>query len=131
MSDPTVCLFADCDRTVFTRKMCNWHYRHVQAGDIDLNASRPPLMAGGSWLVDAACRDVDPELFHPLTEDPDSPQVKRARAVCSGCSVVRPCLAWALENQPDGIAGGLTSQERRRIRATAISAAVPQEASAR
>lgn len=63
----------------------------------------------------AACRSVDPEIFFPAAEAGEefARQVGIAKAVCAGCPVRAQCLSWALEHQPDGIAGGLTEQERR------------------
>lgn len=63
----------------------------------------------------AACRSVDPEVFFPVAEaGPElARQVGIAKAVCAGCPVRSECLTWALAHQPDGIAGGLTEQERR------------------
>lgn len=75
-------------------------------------------MADTNWRGQAACREVDPELFFP--EPSDEPlvrkQVAAAKAVCRGCPVRDRCLADALLRLPHGIAGGLTEQERRRVR---------------
>ena len=38
-----------------------------------------------------------------------------AKAVCAGCPVRAECLDEALARIPDGIAGGLTPAERRRL----------------
>jgi len=66
----------------------------------------------------AECRDADPELFFPTAESGPvfEAQVAAAKAVCAGCPVRAECLEWALEVLPDGIAGGMTPQERRRER---------------
>ena len=63
----------------------------------------------------AACRSVGPEIFFPTAEAGAefARQVGIAKAVCAGCPVRAQCLSWALEHQPDGIAGGATEQERR------------------
>ena len=75
-------------------------------------------MADSNWRDRAACRGVDPELFFP--ESSDEPlvrgQVAAAKAVCRVCPVRDRCLADALLRLPHGIAGGLTGQERRRVR---------------
>lgn len=70
------------------------------------------------WRHRAACRDEDPELFFPVSEvGPGAEQVARAKAVCARCPVRAECLEYALENGLDhGIFGGLTEQERRRLR---------------
>jgi Transcription factor WhiB len=70
------------------------------------------------WRSSAACRELSGELFFPTaTEGPTyQAQVALAKAVCAGCSVRVACLDEALGRIPDGIAGGLTPEERRRIR---------------
>jgi WhiB family transcriptional regulator, redox-sensing transcriptional regulator len=66
-----------------------------------------------SWRDDAACTDVDPELFYPeVGESPDP-----ALATCAGCPVRTICLELALTNyEGEGIWGGTTPFQRRRIR---------------
>ncbi len=72
------------------------------------------------WTGSAACRQpgVDPEWFFPIGEaGPALREVARAKAVCARCPVARECLAWALRvGEPDGIWGGTTPGERRRLR---------------
>jgi WhiB family transcriptional regulator, redox-sensing transcriptional regulator len=70
------------------------------------------------WRRWASCRDHDPELFFPTaTTGPTyEAQVAAAKAVCAGCPVRAACLAEALESIPEGIAGGMTEQERRSTR---------------
>lgn len=69
------------------------------------------------WRHSAACRDVDPELFFAIEDGPAvDEQIAEAKAVCAGCPVRAACLSWALRNLSDGIAGGLTPDERRRAR---------------
>ena len=70
------------------------------------------------WRDDAACRDADPDVFFP---DGDvraaREQVKTAKLICRGCPVKIICLSWALDSgQEHGIWGGLTEDERRRLR---------------
>lgn len=73
----------------------------------------------GDWRHRAACRDVDPELFHPagVAGPVVDAQVAQAKAVCARCLVRAECLAWALRALPFGVAGGMTEQERGRTRA--------------
>lgn len=73
-----------------------------------------------TWRARAACAapDVDPELFHPIARgNPAARQVGAAKTVCRRCPVVDPCRTWALAVLEDGIAGGLTEDERRQVRA--------------
>jgi hypothetical protein len=67
----------------------------------------------------AACRWVDPELFFPTAAQgvEFEAQVSVAKAVCAGCPVRQACLSWALSALPEGIAGGMTEDERRTERA--------------
>ena len=77
-----------------------------------------PIAPGREWRSRAACLGTDPELFFPVAETGPvhDVQVTAAKAVCAGCPVVADCLAEALERIPDGIAGGLTANERRAMR---------------
>jgi WhiB family redox-sensing transcriptional regulator len=58
---------------------------------------------------------------------PENPQdAKRAKAVCRACPVAAECLAFALKTgQNEGIWGGTTPYERRRLRRAGLSAAPP------
>jgi len=67
------------------------------------------------WRAQAACRDVDPELFFPVsTSGASVPQIEEAKQVCRACPVCGPCLRWALERGENaGVWGGTTEDERR------------------
>ncbi len=68
------------------------------------------------WRDLAACNGSDPELFFPVG-DTDVERISTAKEVCASCTVREECLAYSLEtNQIDGIWGGHTATERRRIR---------------
>lgn len=73
----------------------------------------------GDFRHRAACRSVDPELFFPASVEGDEfeVQVAAAKAVCAGCPVLQACRLWALQQLADGIAGGMTEDERRAERA--------------
>jgi WhiB family redox-sensing transcriptional regulator len=43
------------------------------------------------WMADAACAEVDPELFHPDGRAPS----REARQICRRCPVQRACAAFA------------------------------------
>lgn len=70
------------------------------------------------WREQAACRDLDTELFFPVgTTGPALDQTEQAIAVCAHCPVAQACLDWALDtNQQDGIWGGRTEDQRRALR---------------
>jgi WhiB family redox-sensing transcriptional regulator len=87
-------------------------------------ASPPPPVAAGErdWRLDAACAQVDPELFFPDTGQ--VPQAAAAKAVCAGCVVRGPCLEAALHgpqarDDHTGIFAGTTAHERVRLRSRA------------
>lgn len=65
------------------------------------------------WLVDAACRDLHPDLFFPAKGEPTD----QAKAVCAGCQVRDDCLKYAMDNNfKDGIWGGMSERQRRAYR---------------
>jgi WhiB family redox-sensing transcriptional regulator len=74
---------------------------------------------GRDWRCDAACADVDPEIFYPLDLDPTGPAVTAARQVCAGCPVRLDCLLDVLEGEDPsrrwGITAGLTPDERAAV----------------
>jgi WhiB family redox-sensing transcriptional regulator len=66
-----------------------------------------------TWRQEAACRDFETDIFFPDSDEQAAP----ALAVCASCPVREQCLDFALTtNQSDGIWGGTTETERRRIR---------------
>ena len=67
------------------------------------------------WRDAASCRASDPDVFFPDGEDVEG--IARAKAICATCPVREDCLTFAVElNQTDGIWGGRTPAERRRLR---------------
>jgi hypothetical protein len=66
------------------------------------------------WRDDAACAQVDPELFHPIGQSaPVQRQIEQAKAVCRRCPSRQACLRWALDTKQDaGVLGGLSEEER-------------------
>ncbi len=92
-------------------------------------ASPPPPVerAGGErdWRLDAACAEVDPELFFPETGQ--VPQAAAAKQVCAGCAVRGPCLEAALHgpqarDDHTGIFAGTTARQRVALRGRASTA---------
>jgi WhiB family transcriptional regulator, redox-sensing transcriptional regulator len=66
-----------------------------------------------AWRSKAACQGLDPTIFYPA-EDDDA--AAAAKAICAACPVREPCLEYALVNRErDGVWGGCTEKERRRI----------------
>jgi WhiB family transcriptional regulator, redox-sensing transcriptional regulator len=93
-----------------------------------LTSPPPPVeRADGErdWRLDAACREVDPELFFP--EPGQAPQAAAAKAVCAGCAVRGPCLEQALHGPQahqdhSGIFAGTTARDRVALRGRASMA---------
>lgn len=74
--------------------------------------------AGEDWRVIAACQSVDPELFFPISAAGKGlEEVAEAKRVCARCLVQAECLTFAQRTgQVHGIWGGLTEEERIRVR---------------
>jgi len=65
-----------------------------------------------SWRIHAACAGLEPEVFYPANDE----VAEEAKAVCAECPVREPCLDYALAHRErDGIWGGATERERRRM----------------
>ena len=84
------------------------------------------------WRNDAACRDTDPSLFFPVGQTgPAIEHIAKAKAVCETCDVKVECLEYALmTNQDAGVWGGLTEDDRRKIRRERRKAARAAQAAA-
>lgn len=81
-------------------------------GAVALDAADP-----FGWLRSAACRGLDPDLFHPVKTEHGMTAIARAKAVCVGCPVRAECLGYALVNcERLGVWGGMSERERRTLR---------------
>jgi WhiB family transcriptional regulator, redox-sensing transcriptional regulator len=66
------------------------------------------------WREAGACKGLEPEIFYPDPDDDTEAEV--AKEVCSRCFVQTACLEFALAaREKEGVWGGLTERERRRI----------------
>jgi WhiB family transcriptional regulator, redox-sensing transcriptional regulator len=99
-------------------------------GDVD-NCDLPDWVAQDlTWQLTAACLgmfdDTGEDLFFP-PDNPGGPKagkgitgekerVDKARAICSTCPVKKECLNYAIEHECQGIWGGTTDSERKKIR---------------
>jgi WhiB family transcriptional regulator, redox-sensing transcriptional regulator len=84
----------------------------VNTGAEDRRTTGRDLDVPEAWMLDGACRHVDPSLFFPS----DGAGVERAKRVCTTCSVAGDCLEYALRERIDhGVWGGASERERRRI----------------
>jgi WhiB family transcriptional regulator, redox-sensing transcriptional regulator len=86
------------------------------------------MKARADWRDNAACREIDLDLFFPLgTSERELIRVAEAKRVCRACPVQAQCLAWALDHYvTDGIWGGITADERRAIREIVIKNVISQ-----
>lgn len=87
---------------------------------VELSRLPGPLVDRWDWQFEGACRDVEPAaFFHPEGERGVARRRRadRAKAVCATCPVLRECREHALRvREPYGIWGGLTEEERARVR---------------
>jgi len=70
------------------------------------------------WRDEAACADVDPDLFFPVgVTGPAVGQIAAAKTICEGCAARTVCLEFAITtNQEYGVWGGTSEEERRTLR---------------
>ena len=69
-----------------------------------------PITEERPWVVFAACRDADPDLFFPGSKTDE----RAALALCAMCPVVRECQDYSLDaRETFGVWGGLTEKQRR------------------
>ena len=67
------------------------------------------------WMANSICPSTDPELFFPPKGRGD--RARWAKWVCQQCPPVNDCKTYALEHpELDGVWGGTTERERRKIR---------------
>ncbi len=94
------------------------------------NARLPkPLAEVWQWQQSGACRELPSEMFfHPDGERGPSRRnrEKKALAVCATCPVIKQCRNQALTIQePYGIWGGLTEDDRFAILSDRLREAIP------
>lgn len=65
-----------------------------------------------NWTIDAVCAQTDPEVFFPSKGG----HGELAKRICLLCPVRNECLADAMADDLDGVWGGTTKKERRRLR---------------
>ncbi len=76
------------------------------------------LLHRPDWHADAACRDRPARWWFPEHGD----TAENARPICSTCPVRQPCLEAGLADvNAQGVWGGTTVTERRRLRRTAAT----------
>lgn len=72
-----------------------------------------------TWRNDAACRGMDPDIFHPGRGEHE--KLEEAKQVCATCSVTVECAEFAIQVEDPGlrvgIYGGLGAGRRRDLAA--------------
>lgn len=64
------------------------------------------------WRQRGACNGLDPTIFFPDSDE----ATEEAKSICALCPVRLSCLEHALASRErDGVWGGTTEKERRRI----------------
>lgn len=77
-----------------------------------------------TWHSRAACRGINPELFFPERGNPED--VEAALELCRACPVRLDCLEQAMTDmERDGIWGGSTGNQRRKLRRDQLRTGVP------
>jgi WhiB family redox-sensing transcriptional regulator len=71
------------------------------------------------WQDDALCAQTAPDMFFPGKGDGATARV--TKRTCMSCDVRQQCLAYALaqSDEIDGIWGGTSPKERRKLRKAA------------
>lgn len=73
-----------------------------------------PTTLNQPWRKRAACQGLDADIFYPASEE--AVDAEPAKAVCAQCPVQEACLEHALTyREKDGVWGGFTERERRRL----------------
>ena len=96
---------------------CDGHVSRTTDEDGAEALLRRLVKQGGdlSWQLEARCAQTDPDAFFPDR----GRSAQDAKKVCEDCAVREKCLDWAIEhNERFGIWGGLSQQERKKLRRT-------------
>lgn len=64
------------------------------------------------WRDNAMCQYVAPDIFFP----DKGGSAREAKRICSTCSVLEVCRAYALTHDVIGVWGGLSDRERAALR---------------
>ena len=85
---------------------------------MSITTLRPVIYDLDDWRDEAACRQLDTELFFPVGHTgPAEEQIATAKRVCGECPVQARCLEFAVTtNQEFGVWGGRDEEERRQLR---------------
>lgn len=66
---------------------------------------------------DVNCSESEPDMFFADADGPNYYQLlNTARRTCTGCPYQLECLTYAVENSVEGVWGGTSDGERRKMR---------------
>lgn len=77
------------------------------------------FMERAEWMADANCRGLNPETFmfpEDVRTGIGERKFAKAKEICRACDVQAECLAYALNNNEEGVWAATTFWQRRRIR---------------
>lgn len=73
------------------------------------------------WMDDARCKGEDVNFWFPEMGGMARHQAEAARNYCASCDVQMECAQYAIDEKiPDGIWGGLSPDQRQKMRAKAL-----------
>lgn len=72
-------------------------------------------MRGPSKFEDPLCQQISTELFFPEASE-DRVLVSQLKSICGRCPHLQECAEWGINKERYGIWGGLTANQRRKIR---------------
>lgn len=122
-----------CDEcTAAQRNYMREYQRQRQEVTMDDGRGHPDISA---WATHGLCVGEDPAIWHPTGGHGKGADWDTARAICMECPVRLQCLAHAVEHETfaavESMWGGLTTDERRRIRRKRMAEDRRQRRSAR
>ena len=98
-------------------RQCHGHYRYFTKAAFEICdecGHKRRYTNQTPWWDQAACKGVNPDMFHPQRGQSPSP----AKRICETCPVLNTCRSYALSvGERIGVWGGLTAKERRFMRA--------------
>lgn len=73
----------------------------------------------GPWnFEDPRCKGIDTEMYYPVEDSSSFPEKSLIVSICNSCTHLTECGEWGIKNERFGIWGGLTQNQRNRIRAS-------------
>ncbi len=78
-------------------------------------------MSDLSWILKSICSPDQTALFFSVIEE----EIQEARRFCEPCPVKEECFQYAIDHNEEGVWGGTSEKQRRRLRSRAIVQGVP------